>query len=450
MNKVKKMSICVLGGVIAWGLASAEELSMAPGTSHKIHVEQGVKEIVITTPGILRASVDQDNGKDVLIIATGYGQTELRLHPLKGEDIVYQVSVLQDVTVIANQIKELLKDVEGLQIDVVGNKVIFKGDIILKRHWDLKEQVKSAFAGLILDISQVHTGMSAIVAEKIKKEINNAGIDVRIEKDTAVLTGSVYDPEDKAESSRIAGLYAIRVDNRIKIQEVMIETDVYFVQVNSSDAEQFGNNILRTLAVSAGGTATGGSGVSPTLGFSAGLSISARINAFVGAGKAKILAKPHLSTKSGETATFHDGGKIYVPITSENVADLKEIPFGVMLTVKPTLHGKDQVLNEVTIEISTPAADAGVGIVLNTFSTSSTTLTRVGESVLISGLVKQLEAKFKEKTPILGDIPIIKEFFSDRNGRVEETELILVLTPQLAFKKLNAVPLSVGQKHLVR
>ena len=275
-------------------------------------------------------------------------------------------------------------------------------------------------------------------------------VNARVNQGTCFLEGSVYNASHIDRATRIAQSYVVNVINLIKVQEVMIETDVHFVEVTGSAAKSFGNNVLKNLSVDASADVGGGSGSASASNFSVTANLSARINALVGKGDARVLAKPHLSTKSGESGSFQSGGEIFVPVSGNVSGELKTIQFGVILNVKPTLRSVNQVLNEVRIEVSVPNADAQGVLSLDKFETQSTTLTQIGESVIISGLVQSLENRFREKTPLLGDIPLLKEFFSERTTRTDNKELIVVLTPRPVFPRVDNSPaFSEQRQHLL-
>jgi len=56
---------------------------------------------------------------------------------------------------------------------------------------------------------------------------------------------------------------------------------------------------------------------------------------------------------------------------------------------------------------------------------------RVGESVVLSGLVQTLGNFSKEKTPVLGDIPLLNLFFSEKTSTKIKKEVVIFLTPHV-------------------
>jgi pilus assembly protein CpaC len=56
--------------------------------------------------------------------------------------------------------------------------------------------------------------------------------------------------------------------------------------------------------------------------------------------------------------------------------------------------------------------------------------TSPGETVMLSGLVKNEMAKDVSKVPLLGQIPVLGELFKSRSFRENQTELAIFITPK--------------------
>jgi len=91
------------------------------------------------------------------------------------------------------------------------------------------------------------------------------------------------------------------------------------------------------------------------------------------------------------------------------------------------------VLNEVTVEVSIPVPDATGVLTLQKYSTTCTSLCKVGESMVLSGLVQQMASSNSSKTPILGDVPLLSLFFSNKTSDNSRNEFVIVVTPQPVF-----------------
>lgn len=54
-----------------------------------------------------------------------------------------------------------------------------------------------------------------------------------------------------------------------------------------------------------------------------------------------------------------------------------------------------------------------------------------GETIVIGGLIKEVNTKVVEKIWLLGDIPILKYLFSHRSTKKEKTDLLIFITPKI-------------------
>ena len=169
---------------------------------------------------------------------------------------------------------------------------------------------------------------------------------------------------------------------------------------------------------------------------------AASIKALDKKGLFKTLAEPNLVVKSGEKGKFVSGQKIpFIISTTSNGANTSEVRFeevGVKLDFAPIVL-KDGYINlkidpvEVsTIDPSTPTVlSQGQFPIINKRSTSTVVDMKPGESLLISGLLASDASRAISKFPILGDIPILGALFRSKNFQNKETELIVIITPQL-------------------
>jgi pilus assembly protein CpaC len=416
-----------------------------------VDVPGGVKKIVLSNPTVADAR-PSDDGASVLVTGLSVGSGEVRIMRVTGEDLVYKVAVVADLEGMAKQVRELLSNVEGIKITVVGGRVVLDGNLLTKSDYDRVKGVEAAYAGTILNLATLdRKDMNNLVAGAIKRDIGIDSVEVRVIGETATLEGVVYDEADAKRAVELAKLRVPTVVNLLRLEEIMIETDVYFVQVDSTKSEDMGYNILKTLGVEAEMSMSGGTEQDRVGAYSAKAGISARLNALVGSGAAKILAQPHLSTKSGGEGKFHSGGEEIFKVSGVNAGSLEKIPYGVLMKVKPTLRGRERIMSEVTIEVSVPSAGTqGSAFALDKFETTSMAMCKVGESIVISGLAQTLENRFKENTPFLGKIPIFNLFFAEKKELRKNRELVVLLTPKPVFPAPDTRPaLSEEKKRLI-
>ena len=106
------------------------------------------------------------------------------------------------------------------------------------------------------------------------------------------------------------------------------------------------------------------------------------------------------------------------------------------LTFTPTIAG-DTIRLKVRPEVS--SLDYNNGITLSGFRipalisrwAETDVELRDGQSFAIAGLLQNTAQEDGSKVPILGSIPIIGNLFKSKSDRKEQTELMVLITPQL-------------------
>ena len=245
--------------------------------------------------------------------------------------------------------------------------------------------------------------MNKYVEEAILKDIGLDTVTARVMEDTVVLEGVVYSEADKARAEEMAKLRMPSVKNLLTVQDVMIETDVQFITLDLTKGKNMGMNVLDTFSLNAGGSGSSVSGGFNNLPISFGVSGNARFVADLLNSNGKTVDSPHLSTKNGETGSFQSGGTAYLNAPgAQGVGNLIQVDYGVILKVKPTLEGRDRVKNEVTIEVSTPTTTSGSQFTLLKYNTTCTSVCKVGESMIISGMTQTDLSRQQQQNSVVG------------------------------------------------
>ena len=154
-------------------------------------------------------------------------------------------------------------------------------------------------------------------------------------------------------------------------------------------------------------------------------------------GYGKILAEPTLVTISGKSARFQAGGEFAVP-TTVGVGGVGGIAttfrgFGTELEFTPTVVDKDLIRLEVSPSFSTLNNDATVAGIpgLNRRSVDTTVELREGQWLAVAGLIQDEQGGQKTRLPYVSEIPFVGGLFSRRDTSRFETELIVLVSPEL-------------------
>ena len=152
------------------------------------------------------------------------------------------------------------------------------------------------------------------------------------------------------------------------------------------------------------------------------------------------LAEPNLVAESGKEASFLAGGEFPIPVVqgSQNgsAVSIQFKEFGVRLNFTPTVNG-DRVHLKVKPEVSTLDYANGVSLsgfripALSTRRTETELELRNGQTFAIAGLMNNQMSSTLQKIPGIGDIPILGQLFKSRQANKAQTELVVMITPQI-------------------
>lgn len=187
----------------------------------------------------------------------------------------------------------------------------------------------------------------------------------------------------------------------------------------------FGQNALRDSTVTWGLTR-------PTSNF------QGFVQAMIEEGIFKTHATPMIVTHNGRPANFLSGGELPIPIAGGlGTTGVQYREFGIQLNTVPYVLGNGRIRLEVETRVSDQDLSNIVtinGTTTTAFRTNSAN-TQVemsfGEALVIAGLVSRRAFGNSQKLPFFGELPWIGAAFSRKQFTESETELIIMVTPEL-------------------
>lgn len=308
------------------------------------------------------------------------------------------------------------------------------------------------------------------IGQMLDLAMPEADIQATTMNDLVLLTGTVASPGDAAEAERLVNAYVgggFEVVSRLRqATPLQVNLQVRIAEVNRSMLKQVGVNLdVEDASPSAfvfgygQGSAQLENGFGNVLRnpiggtFSAltnvlGLDILAALDLAETDGFATTLAEPNLTALSGETASFLAGGEFPVPISqSLGSVSIEYRQYGVGLSFTPVVYGDGRISMRVAPEVSELSSEGAVS--LNGFEIPAVVTRRAettielgsGQSFMIAGLLRQTAQNSINKTPLLGDLPILGSLFRSTSFRRSETELVVVVTPYLVQPVSGRIPL---------
>ena len=157
----------------------------------------------------------------------------------------------------------------------------------------------------------------------------------------------------------------------------------------------------------------------------------------------RILANPQLRTSEGIAAQARFGERVPVPVTTfapiaaggvqtQPITSFNYEPIGVNIDITPRIHHDDAVSLAVKVELSS-ISGKGFGDLPTFGSRQISTVIRLkdGETNMLAGLIRDEERTSLAGIPGLSDIPVIGRLFAYNRKEMQETDIILTLTPRI-------------------
>jgi pilus assembly protein CpaC len=317
----------------------------------------------------------------------------------------------------------------------------------------------------------LHDNLDAIRRE-LKTELPGDSLRVSFENGAIFLRGTVKDLNSSDRAVKIAstgGKVVNLLDVTVPPSDPQILLKVRFISVDRTKAASLGINIFNLGAGNFVGETTtgqfspplisGGAGNSTSissngfsatvpgglnlLGFYPALGLGVDIQAVATKSGGQVLAEPNLLAANGKQASFLAGGEYPYPSVQGGGAGtaatvtimFKE--YGVRLNFIPTITPRGTIRLQVAPEVS--ALDFSDEIEVSGFVVPAITTRKVkteveladGQSFVIGGLLDNTESETFSKIPFLGDIPVLGKFFQSMQKTKANTELIVIVTPEI-------------------
>jgi len=408
-------------------------ISLTAGRSTVLATDFDIVRLAVTDPAIADATVVER--REVLIDGKASGTVSLILWGTNGMRRQYDVVVDPGVSTLQQRMRTLFPD-EPIEVSANGDAVILSGRVsstdVSLRAAEIARAVSSK--AQILNLLQVPGGPGS----------QQVLLQVRF-----------------AEVSRRA---LMELGVSLFTSPTGIENTIGRVTTGQFSAPGFANlqweknsNDFGAPVATASGELTFGDFLNVFL-LSQKYDLGAMIRALRTRGLFQSLAEPNLIAYNGQEASFLAGGEIPVPTVSGvgNVSvDFKE--YGIRLNFRPTVAG-DTIRLRVRPEVSTLDFPNGILIsgfripALSTRRAETEVELRDGQSFAIAGLLNNLSQDDVNEVPGLAKLPIIGHLFRSKGQRAEQTELMVLITPQLV-RPLNpdeVPPLPTLQQRFIR
>ena len=177
------------------------------------------------------------------------------------------------------------------------------------------------------------------------------------------------------------------------------------------------------------------------------MNLGGTLQAFEGKGLVEVLAEPNVLAQNGKQGSFLAGGEYPYPVVQSSASGVPTVTiqfkeYGIRLNFIPTLTPRGTIRLQVAPEVS--SLDFTNAVQVSGFQVPAIAVRRVkteieldkGQSFAIGGLLDNRETETFQKLPFLGNVPVLGKFFQSISRTKSNTELIVIVTPEV----VNPIP----------
>ena len=397
-------SLLLSAGILmsAPAVQAATPLSISVNESRYVQ-EPGLNRVAIGSPEI--ADVQLLSAREFLLVGKKSGSTTLLVWSANGRQ-EYIVTVTAENTGLAAMIEKAI-NLPGVTVQMVGDKILLRGTVMNQYEKDLALKVAGLYTGTTPNTTKSGSGSAGSAIDKTGGNVIDL---LQMAKPSQIrLEAQVIEIASKnaRELGVEYGTYLGNSDSKIDAQNTIYAGEDW----NTRD---WGGWLVRHSST-----------------------INAALNAMITQGKARILSRPNISTLSGEKARILIGGSIPIPVNNDGSVGIEWKEYGVKLDIEPVVDQMNKVTSKVHAEVS--SLDYSHGITQNGFAIPALATREAeavihvtdGMSMIIGGLLNSEDSKTVTKIPLLGNIPILGEFFKHSSTSRDKREIIIIITPHL-------------------
>jgi pilus assembly protein CpaC len=396
------------------------------------------------------------------------GQTNFILRDDKGKKIVEYTIIVRksNLNKVASEIKELLGDIEGINIKMINNKVIVDGEVLLPKDMSRIYNVIAQFSDVAASIVTMSPLAQKKISEMIEKDIGNPEIHVRAvnekfilegvagsetEKTKAEIIAKTYVPDVYVEPSESNGIIKKRkIDTVINLLSVKpgpeaqpgktIKLVIHYVELEKDYTKAFRFQWTPSLQNDAT-SITFSNGQDPTTGAATGVlsSITGTVNNLLpklnwakNHGHARVLQSSSIIVQDGSPGIMNSVGN--VPFSVQNSFGQISTQFvetGLKSNITPSIINakSDSISLIVVFSITALTGDSSKGPTTSKNEIQTKVTVRSGQSAAIGGLVGNNTSAAYNRLPAgQTDNPIIS-LYASKQFQTNQSQFVVFITP---------------------
>lgn len=384
---------------------AAQRVTVSTGTSTVVDISVPVKRVEIASPEI--AAITVLSPKQLLVSAHKVGITQVIVWGENDDRLVFAVEVEPNIAQIRAAIEKLVPDAK-VDLRVVNGTIVVSGRVAnVGDATTIAELCKISGAKVqnqVVVSGEQQVVLRCTVAEVSKSAIRKLGVDA----------WASFEANPSQTVRNMIGL--TDPTTLVPVPGYLQGTSAFY-----------GNTFLFGSTKDATGFALSTNS----------LQMEFLVRALKKNGLMRLLAEPNLVALSGQKAEFLAGGQFPVPVPQRDNVTIEWKDYGVKLQFVPTVIGQQMIRLVVAPEVSeidyTTAVTLGSYVVpgVSQRRTMTTIELASGSTIAIAGLLRESLRGEVNKTPALGELPVLGALFRSVDYQRDLTELMILVTPEL-------------------
>jgi type IV pilus assembly protein PilQ len=157
------------------------------------------------------------------------------------------------------------------------------------------------------------------------------------------------------------------------------------------------------------------------------------LTALESSGNGRLLSTPRVTTQNNVAAEMTQGVQIPIQTVANNTVTVSFKDAALTLKVTPQITAANTVIMQISLENASPDFSRAVNNIppINTQRAITQVLVSDGQTTVIGGIFVSQEQNQTDRTPGLGQVPLLKWLFKRDSVNDQNTELLVFITPRI-------------------
>jgi pilus assembly protein CpaC len=339
-----------------------------------------------------------------------------------GEKVIAIQVVTSSQINFFSKLDRYFQNTPGLKVEFKSSQILISGLIFSWNTWD---QIRILNEGNVdyLVVANLSQELKENLQNKVDKELKQLGLlSVRVRTEPQLQVGISPDQKNKKDYELYFDKLGLpfAIDKEFLKTEPTVKVKIKIIEISKSSSQLLGIQLPSSVDYRLIPHKLKGID-----------SLNATLSALEAKGEVRTLASPTLIGRSGEEAQFYAGGDYPIRLKGYRAESIQWIKYGVGMKIRPKADSYGRINLSVETEVSNLAAIVdGIPNVERSHVVSHFDLAK-SQMVALSGILRNQNLSSREGLPFLSRIPILGALFSSQKFLNHESELVILVEPEL-------------------